>query len=357
MSGDDSTEQIRGGTVVRPRGSRWRAGAYVFLVLSATAFAAANRADIPAAGRAFREAKPGWLICGALLMGVATTNQAMLHAAAQRAAGLDTRARAVVLPVAAGAFLNLVAKSGGMAGLAPLVARAQRRRMSTGATVAAYLLVNVVGHIAFAATLAVAVALLVADGRFTSVDAVATVVFVVFSSIQFAAIAAAIRSPSALRRLYSLPGQILARVRPHRAADQKRLPAPFETGINDLCETGQLLRSRPRRAAPVLGHAILLELIGVAQLWCVLEALGSHVALRVPLVAYAVSVLFTTVGFLPGGLGFVEASVGTLLVSFGYAGPTAAAAVALYRLFELWLPMLFGAIAAHHLAPSRSLRD
>jgi uncharacterized membrane protein YbhN (UPF0104 family) len=51
------------------------------------------------------------------------------------------------------------------------------------------------------------------------------------------------------------------------------------------------------------------------------------------------------VGFLPGGLGFVELTTVAVLVSYGIPAPRAAAAIVLYRGLELWLPALAGGLA------------
>ncbi len=134
-----------------------------------------------------------------------------------------------------------------------------------------------------------------------------------------------------------------------RRERELRDPESFDSA-DELFDAAQRLRSGPRSAIRVLFFAFGVEAIGIAQLWCVLRAVGQHPRLVVPVVAYAVSVLFAIVGFLPGGLGFVEAGLGAVLVSFGLTGATAAAAVVLYRVLELWIPLIVGAIAAHGLA-------
>jgi uncharacterized protein (TIRG00374 family) len=118
---------------------------------------------------------------------------------------------------------------------------------------------------------------------------------------------------------------------------------------DDLFDALALVRARPAASGPALAHALLVEVLGVAMLWSVMEAVGLRFGVAVPFVAYAVSVLFTIVGVLPGGLGFVEVSLGAVLVSFGASAGAAAAVVVLYRVLELWLPALVGAAAVAHL--------
>jgi len=97
---------------------------------------------------------------------------------------------------------------------------------------------------------------------------------------------------------------------------------------------------------PALAGALAIEAVSVAIVWVSLRAFGVRVGLTVPLVGYAVSTLFSIVGVLPAGLGFAEASLGAVLVSYSVAGPVAAAVVIAQRTFEVWIPLAAGALAA-----------
>ncbi len=324
-------------------GSVARFGAVVLVAASAVAFGLANRGDVRDAVQAIRTASLAYVIVGLLLAGCSLLNLAGFHAAAQRAAGLDVHTRELVCPVAAAGFLNVVVKSGAMAGLAPMLRHARRRGRSPGATLAGYVLVNLLGHFAFACLLVGSVVVLVVEGRFGRVDAVAVVTFFVLSSGQLALVYAATKSRAAVRRLHALPRRMLRRL---RGADPTTAGQENTESADELFEAVALLRANLRSAGPAFGHALVVEVIGIAQLYCVLRAIGEHPALSVPVLAYAISVLFTIVGILPGGLGAVEAGLGALLVSRGIPGSHAVAAVVLFRLLELWFPLLVGLAAS-----------
>lgn len=57
------------------------------------------------------------------------------------------------------------------------------------------------------------------------------------------------------------------------------------------------------------------------------------------------TVLFSTVGALPGGLGFAEVSLGAVLSGYGMSVPSIAATVVLYRVGEMWIPLTAGLVA------------
>lgn len=85
------------------------------------------------------------------------------------------------------------------------------------------------------------------------------------------------------------------------------------------------------------------------ELWAVIAAVGGGHSLLLALVAYAVSSMFAIVGVLPGGLGFVELSLGAVLISYGLPARIAVAAVVVYRVIELLVPVMIGGLAATRL--------
>ncbi len=323
---------------------RWpRRVGMVFLALFVAVFVAQNRSELPGAWRAVRHAKLDMVGLATLAMLLWLVNLALLHESAQRAAGIRTRPLSLLAPATAGNFLNLVTKSGGLAGMATFLANGRRRGLGRGPVVAAYLLVAVLLEMAFAVVLIAALAVVWVDGRLTRSEAIASVVFSLYLAARVTLLIVAMRSRTTLRRLYQLPRRVMVRLRPNaktRAPDDHR-------GADEMYNAMALIRERPRMAAVALGHAVALEALGTFELWVVMISVGAGHSVVTALVAYAVSVLFTIVGIFPGGLGFVEVSLGAVLSSFGATTAKAAAAVVLYRLFEMWIPAAIGAITAH----------
>lgn len=308
----------------------------------AIVFVAANHAELPAAWRQARHADGWWLAAMLACSLAALANHGLLHAASQRAAGSGIGLRRAVRLGAAGFALNAVAKSGGMAGLAAFLREARRTGHGRGAVTAGYVLAVVLAELAFAATLAVALVVIAVDGHLTRGDVIAGAAFAVLLSLRLGTVVAALRSRAAVRRVYALPRRLVARLR-------RRDPVIDHTAADELHEALTLVRRRPRAVGPAVVAAVGIEVLGTATLLCALAAVHASHRVAEALVAYAVSVLFGIVGFLPGGLGFVEASLGGVLVSFGAPVAQATAAVALYRIGELWLPLALGALASRRL--------
>ncbi|MEO5723697.1 MAG: lysylphosphatidylglycerol synthase transmembrane domain-containing protein [Ilumatobacteraceae bacterium] len=315
------------------------AGAGIVLAF-VVALVVGNRADFPVAWDALRTANLGWLAVAAITMIASLVNLGMFHAAAQRAAGLDTPRLALVGAATSANFLNLVTKSGGLAGLAALNADAKLHDRRRSAVLAAYLLVVLMGEWTFAATLLATLVIMQAGGHLFAAEIAASAVFAVVVIAKIVVTVAAWRSPAMLRRITSATARLKAKITRNRHGATRSLPSVDQA--EEFAEVLSIIRSRPLRCLPVAGHAFAVELFGVVELFAVVAAVGEGHSVSVALVAYSISVLFAIVGFLPGGLGFVEVSLTAALVTFGVAGGPAAAAVVLYRVVELWLPAAIG---------------
>jgi phosphatidylglycerol lysyltransferase len=97
------------------------------------------------------------------------------------------------------------------------------------------------------------------------------------------------------------------------------------------------------------GGAILfstgVEFSGMFHLLIAMLALGLPAAYSIAAIAYIVSVLLMVTSPFLRGLGAVEISLVYILELYGYSTVQALSITVLYRVFEFWLPMLFGIIA------------
>jgi uncharacterized protein (TIRG00374 family) len=248
--------------------------------------------------------------------------------------------------------LNIVAKSGGIAGLSAYRREAQRAGQPGYRVTAGSMLVVVMNDLAFALLLIAALCVLILDGQFSTADAIAAVVFAGYFALVLAAVGSAIRSRSSVRWVYGLPDRVRSRV--YQLVHRAHTPSHSHDAADELFDSLQLVRRRRSAMLPALAGALAIEAVSVAIVWVSLRAFGIRVGLTVPLVGYAVSTMFSIVGVLPAGLGFAEASLGAVLVSYSVSGPVAAAVVITERAFEVWIPLALGALVA--VMPVRSDR-
>jgi uncharacterized membrane protein YbhN (UPF0104 family) len=306
---------------------------------AAVVFVWFHRQDLAPMWGQLRTASPAWLLVGVAFVGVWLVAWGLMHRAGQRAAGWTLGPWRAVRLAAAASFLNVVTKSAGVAGVAPFFGEANRQGRSRGPVLAGYASAVLGGETVFVGVLVVAVVMLVRDDRLPPAVVGGGIVFLGYLAARFALVLAATRSRAAVHRMASLPRRAVARVRGR--------PARVDGGpaADELYDAVQLLRAHPWSALPVLGWAVGLEVAGIAVVVAATTAVGLPIDLGHAVVIYATAVLFGIVGFLPGGLGFVELTTVAVLVSYGIPAPRAAAAIVLYRGLELWLPALAGGLA------------
>jgi uncharacterized protein (TIRG00374 family) len=113
------------------------------------------------------------------------------------------------------------------------------------------------------------------------------------------------------------------------------------------------LLQRRRELVDALGprwHGALAAAVGnwtfdYAALAAALLFLDTNPRFSLVLVAYGAAALLTMIPITPGGLGFVEAGLASLLVVAGIPGSSALLATLAYRIVSFWLPLLAGPVA------------
>jgi hypothetical protein len=113
-----------------------------------------------------------------------------------------------------------------------------------------------------------------------------------------------------------------------------------------------LVVSRDRVAASFAGcrtRALLAaagnRMFDYAALVAALAALGAHARPSEVLLAYAIAQALALIPITPGGLGFVESGLTTMLVLVGVTADQAVVGTLLYRLIAFWMPIPLGGLA------------
>jgi len=115
-----------------------------------------------------------------------------------------------------------------------------------------------------------------------------------------------------------------------------------EALVRERDQVAAAFRGRWLRA---LASAAGNRMFDYACLVAALLAVGAQARPGLVLVAYVASIALGLVPITPGGLGFVEAGLTTLLVLAGVNADQAVVGTLLYRLASYWLPIPIGALA------------
>ncbi|HEX6785628.1 MAG TPA: lysylphosphatidylglycerol synthase domain-containing protein [Acidimicrobiales bacterium] len=325
-------------SIAAPR-ERARRALRLVVAAATVVFVWLHRGEIPATAHQLRRADPLWVLAGVALVALFLAASGLLHQAGQRAAGWSLGTTRAVRLAASAAFLNVVTKSAGVAGAGCFVGEARRQGRARTPVVAGYAAAMLGSETAFLAVLGVAVLVLARGGELSAPVLVGAAVFGVYLGGRLA-LALGLGNVQALTaRASALWARATTAM--HRPPTRRHPPL-----ADEVQEVVGLLRSCARRALPIVVWALVMEALGVAMVAASMAAVGLPSDPSRAVIVYSLAILFGIVGVVPGGLGVVEITTVATLVSLGADPSRAAAAVVIYRCFELWLPGLVGALAA-----------
>ncbi len=298
--------------------------AVVLVVLDATE----ERAFV----RILERARPWWMLWAVVLQAATYVAQAEVWRTVLSRVGTGLPFGISYRLSLAKLFVDQALPSLGMSG-AVVVTQALEARGQPRSAVMATIAVDLASYFAaYVLSLAVALAILVANGQASAlILAAATLFFVSATSLAIAILSLSGGNPRAWTgRLLRLPGigravMLLQQAEPHLA-----------------------------RNPSVLARATVLQLMIVvldaATMWVLVRALGSSASPGDVFASFMISSLLRTVGFMPGGLGVFEAASVATLALAGIPAPVGLSATLLFRGLSFWLPMLPGLVFSRRLA-------
>jgi uncharacterized protein (TIRG00374 family) len=232
---------------------------------------------------------------------------------------------------------NKIIRSGGASGLAVFVRHGRRRGFAGGVVTASCLIVGVASLAALGALFATTVALLALSGRLSGWWAVAAGGFAAYAAGIVTIGIVARRSRDLVRRCSERVDRVRSRL-------ARRPSNQVHSIVDDLYDALGGARSRSHWLGRSVAHAALSKLLGAAMLLAAVVAAGNPLSPATVVIVYASALAVSFVSFVPGGLGAVELSTGAMLVTAGTPVAAAAVAVALFRIFDLWMPVAAGAV-------------
>ncbi|HEU4758989.1 MAG TPA: lysylphosphatidylglycerol synthase transmembrane domain-containing protein, partial [Dehalococcoidia bacterium] len=262
-------------------------------------------------------ARPAYVVGAVLLQAAFLANLALFYHSSFAATGLKAPLGRFVLLGIAGYFVNLVSKTGGLGGVAPYLSEGSQRGFPSGRVITAYMVTVILGHAAFLSTLATALVFLYSRGSLNDEEIIASAVIFTLLLVIFVLLLATVSSRARLERLYrwlgSLGDRVLGLVSRRPVSDEEAVGA----SAGELYDAVEHVRGHLSSYGRPFLHAVLVEVLSIGVLFLTAQALDAHIGIATAVAAYALSVLFAMIAVTPAGLGFVEASLAVLFISFG----------------------------------------
>jgi uncharacterized membrane protein YbhN (UPF0104 family) len=323
----------------RHRGVLWTVG--ICAIAAATlVFGRTHWSQIVQSVRGVGAVDPKLICAGVACSLLAVLNRGALNHAAHRAVGAETGLAAITRTAAVGFAAQKMVKPAAAVGLAVFVAHGRRRGHSAAIVAGACAVVALASFAAMGVVLALTVAVLGVSGRLTGWWVAAAVGFGVYATVITTIAVASCRGGRVTVWLGRIGNRLARRGRRGGETAEGDPTSGFVEAIRHA-------RNHPAELWRMAAHATLSKVLGAGMLLVAAVAVGLPVGPVDAFVIYATALAASTISIVPGGFGVVEATTGALFVAAGASAGEAILAVALFRLFDLWLPVLIGATAAN----------
>lgn len=311
------------------------------VIVASVVFVATNGSMILAALVGLQGASLLPVVLGVMLSLAAIANRGLLNLASHRAVGLDAGARSMMRTATVSFAANKVVKSGGMSGLAVFLRHGRNRGHACSCVAASCLIAATASFAALGVLLATNLVLLALAGTLSGWWLAAGAAFTGYTLGLVALAWSALRSRSTARSLWTRATSVSTRLR-------RRRPSPTPDHRVDEFYDALVLARAGLSWRRVLVHAVISKALGAAMLLAATFAVGYPVTVTEAVLIYSAALAASLVSIVPGGIGFVEASIGALFITTGFPMAVAALAVGLFRVFDLWIPVAVGAVIGRH---------
>jgi glycosyltransferase 2 family protein len=263
--------------------------------------------------------------------------------------GIEENVQKLALLSAAANFVNIVAPSAGMGGMAIFIGNANRRNISPGKATVASMLYIFFDYIAFMVVLTLGLIVLFRRNDLNPSEiAASAIIFAIAAGLAFLLYLGS-RSASALGNALASMARLVNRVvRPfiHREYLSEERAHQF---ANEMADDLKSLPERPRSLVVPLLYAFANKSLLMAVLVSVFLAFQVPFSAGTIIGGFAISYLFLIVSPTPSGIGIVEGIMPLALSSLRVPWSQAVIITLAYRGITFWIPLGIGAIAFRQL--------
>ena len=272
-------------------------------------------------------------------------NSATDYGSIYRLVGLKEKTPHLVLVATAANFVNVIAPSVGIGGMAVFLDDAARQNHSTGRVTVVGVLYILFDYLAFFCVLTLGFIVLIRRNNLNPGELTAAALLLIIAGAVAFLLFLGYKSTERLGKALATLGQLVNRMlRPFIHRDYIPAERPF-TFANEVGEGISMLRGKREE----LLWPFLFALNNFALLICVLAltflALGTPFTVGTLVGGFAIGYLFLIVSPTPSGLGVVEGAMTIALNTLRVEMAAALLITLTYRFITLWFPLAVGAVA------------
>jgi uncharacterized protein (TIRG00374 family) len=265
------------------------------------------------------------------------------------ALGIEEQLGTLSLMVSAANFMNVIAPSGGVSGLAIFIGEARRRNYSPARAAVAGVLFLLFDYLGLIGILLVGFIILIRRNDLTLVVIIASIALVGLAMLFGGLLTLGMQSAEALGNALARMARVVNKiVRPfiHKEYLSETRAHEF---AHDAAEGLSNMRGQPKRLLQPLVLALTNKISLIIILTLVFLAFNIPISIGTIIACFSIGSLFVIISPTPAGIGVVEGALTLALTSMYISLEDAALITLSYRGITFWIPMLFGMISLRFL--------
>jgi uncharacterized protein (TIRG00374 family) len=272
-------------------------------------------------------------------------NSASDYGSLFRLVGIKEKIPHLVLVATAANFVNVVAPSVGIGGMAIFLDDAARRNHSTGKVTVVGVLFILFDYLAFFCVLSLGIIVLIRRNNLNAGELTATAILLAIAAsvafLLYLGYKSAERLGNALARIARLINRVLRPII-HRNYLQEERAHFF---ADEVAEGIAMLRGKRKELLVPFLFALSNFTLLICVLACTFLAWGTPFSIGTLVGGFAIAYLFLIVTPTPSGVGVVEGVMTIALNTLRVEWAAAALITLTYRFITLWFPLAVGAVA------------
>ena len=292
-----------------------------------------------------RQAQPAFVLLGVLVQLAWFVVLGRMYQSVFHLLNLKESIMSLIRIGAAANFVNVVAPSAGMGGVAVFAAEARRRGHPSGRATAAAALFFLFDQAAFLAVLALGLLVLLRRNGLSAAEIVASSLLIVIASIYAFILYVGYRSERRLGLLLAGIARALNRMA-HQITRHEYLSEDRALEFaHELSDGLASVRQKPRQVVVPILWGLCNKLLLMGVLLCAFLSFDVSFSAGTIIAGFALTYLFYLISPTPSGIGFVEALMPVALNSLRVDWSQAVIVTLIYRGLTFWLPLGIGALA------------
>ena len=302
-------------------------------------------AELQQVADTFKQGDIRYIALALCLQAIWILNVAASYKVIYQAMNVDEKYERLILISTAANFVNVIAPSAGMGGMAVFIGEAKRRGYSPGRVTAAGVLAVLFDYLGFFVLLVLGLFVLFRRNYLSITEIIPSAILLLMASILAYLIVIGVRSAEAL-------GNVLARIShqinrfsnfiAHRQYISEQRAYLFAQEVSLALKS---ITNRPKYLTLGILLGLSSKLILVINLALVFLAFNVPFSPGTIIAGFSIGYLFWIVSPTPAGIGFVEGGLALALTTLNVSLGAAAVITLAFRGITFWIPLLFGMIA------------